>query len=179
MRTLGWGALAAVFGGLAWIVLSESLLRPHQELLYRLSPSFAQCFKKASGEICAAGYRLAIANSGDERQELVQVRWPAAFSGWLVDWSASDLIASARARANPLVRAAAGGELRHEVQGLEPNTLLEFRVSCDGCSRAQIEAASKAAVLIDGRGRILETEPRTTIFGRALTNAARLAAILF
>jgi hypothetical protein len=174
-----WGALAVLFAGLAWIMLSESLLRSRQELLYRLEPAFAQCFKKGTGEVCAVQYRLALANSGVEPQELVQVRWPAAFAGWEYDWSASDLIGSAKVRANPLVRAAPAGELRHEVRGFEPNTLLEFKVRCVACNRDQVEAARKAAVRIEARGRILETEPRTNAFGRALTNAARIAAAVF
>jgi len=171
--------VAVVLAGLAWIMLSESLLRSKQEVLYRLEPGFAQCFKKGAGEMCAAQYRLAIANSGVERQDLVQVRWPAAFAGWEYDWSAGDLVGSARVRANPAVRAAAGGELRHEIVAFEPNTLLEFKVRCVACSREQVEAARTAAVRIEARGKVIETEPRTTIFGRAMVNAARLAGAFF
>ena len=168
-----------MFAGLAWLVLSEWVLRPRHEVLYRLSSVFSQCFSAAAKETCVAQYRLALANSGLAPQERVEVRWPAQFAGWQVDWAASDLVASAARRADPEVTVSKDGEFAHEIRNLAPNTLLELTLRCDQCTRAQLDAARQAEVRIEARGKVIEREPRTTMLGRAAINAARLLGIFF
>ncbi|MBW8905135.1 MAG: hypothetical protein JF611_05620 [Betaproteobacteria bacterium] len=147
----------AALAGLAWLMLSESVLRPRYEVLYHLSPIVSQCI----GERCVALYRLLVANSGREAQERVDVRWPAQFAGWQIDWSSSDL---------------QGG---HEIRNLAPNTLVELSVRCLDCTRGELEAARQASVRIEARGKIMEREPRVTMLGRASTNIARVVGIFF
>jgi hypothetical protein len=153
-------------------MLSESMLRPRHELLYHLSLIVSQC----TGERCVALYRLLVANSGREAQERVEVRWPAPFAGWQIDWSSSDLVASTAPRADPDIVATKGG---HEIRNLAPNTLVELSVRCLDCTRDELEAARQAAVHIEAPGKIMEREPRVTMLGRAATNAARVVGIFF
>jgi len=153
-------------------MLSESILRPRHELLYHLSPIVSQCV----GERCVALYRLLVANSGREAQERVEVRWPAQFAGWQIDWSSSDLVASTAPRADPEIAASKGG---HEIRNLAPNTLVELSVRCLDCTRDEVVAAQQASVHIEAQGKIMEREPRVTMLGRAATNAARVVGIFF
>jgi len=156
-------------------MLSESILRPRQEVLYHLSPIVSQCI----GERCVALYRLLVANSGREAQERVAVRWPAQFAGWQIDWSSSDLVASAQPRADPEIAVSKGGEFSHEIRNLAPNTLVELSVRCLDCTRGEVEAARLGSVRIEARGKIMEREPRVTMLGRAATNIARVVGIFF
>lgn len=153
-------------------MLSESILRPRHEVLYHLSPIVSQCI----GERCVALYRLLVANSGREAQERVDVRWPAQFAGWQIDWSSSDLVASAQPRADPEIVISQGG---HEIRNLAPNTLVELSVRCLDCTRGELEAARQASVRIEARGKIMEREPRVTMLGRAATNIGRVVGIFF
>jgi hypothetical protein len=172
-------AIVVVFLGLAWLVLSESALRPRHEILYRLSPALSQCSSAAAKETCVAEYHLSLANSGLAPQERVAVHWPAQFAGWSMEWTASDLVASAKRRADPQVILGKDGESAQEIRDLAPNTLLELTLRCIECSRAQLEATRQAAVRIEARGKVIEREPRTTMLGRAALNAARLLGIFF
>ena len=173
------GAIIAVFAGLAWLLLSETALRPRHEILYRLSPVFSQCSTAGGKDICVADYRLSLANSGVAPQERVEVRWPSQFTGWTVGWTASDLVASAERRADPQVILSKEGEFAQEIRDLAPNTLLELTLHCVQCTRAQLEAARQAVVRIEARGEVIEREPRATMLGRAALNAARLFGIFF
>ena len=158
-------------------MLSESVMRPEHELLYRLAVVFSHCAQGAGKESCAAQYRLSVANSGLARHEIVLVRWPAEFSEWRIDTRSSDLVASVERRAEPEVRSVEeAGTFMHEIRNLDPDTLLEFGISCLGCTRAQAEAPRDAVVRIEARGKVIETDPRPTMFGRAVTNALRIAA---
>jgi len=168
-----------VFAGLGWLVLSETALRSREEVLYHLSPTLSQCVSASGKEHCVAEYRLALANSGLARQDLVEVRWPADFAAWQVGWSTTDLVGSTRARAEPDVRTRKDGALAHEVRNLDPNTLLELTLRCEDCTRAQLEAARHAEVQVLASGKVLEREPRTTMLGRAAANAGRLLGIFF
>ena len=161
------------------MIFSESALRPRHEVLYHLSPIVSQCVPSAASESCVALYRLSLANSGREPQESVEVRWPAPFAGWQVNWASSDLVASAEPRADPEIAVSKGGEFAHEIRNLVPNTLVEFSLRCVDCTRAQLEAAREATVRIAARGKIMDREPRTTMLGRAATNAARVMNIFF
>jgi len=160
-------------------MLSESALRPRHEILYHLSSVLSQCVGPPASENCVALYRLSLANSGRDAQALVQVRWPAGFSGWQIDWASSDLVASQEPRADAEISAAKGAELGHDIRNLAPNTLIEFTVRCLQCTRAQLEAAQQAAVQVDARGKVVDREPRMTLLGRAATNAARVVGIFF
>jgi hypothetical protein len=153
-------------------MLSESILRPRHELLYHLSPIVSQCM----GERCVALYRLLVANSGRDVQERVEVRWPAQFAGWQIDWSSSDLVASTAPRADPEIAISKGA---HEIRNLAPNTLVELSVRCLDCTRDELAAARQASVRIEAQGKIMEREPRVTMLGRAATNAARVVGIFF
>ena len=160
-------------------MLSESILRPRYEVLYHLSPIVSQCIGTAPGERCVALYRLLVANSGREAQERVVVRWPAQFAGWLIDWTSRDLVASAERRADPEIAPSRGGEFSHEIRNLAPNTLVELSVRCLDCARDELAAARQASVRIEAHGKIMEGEPRTTMLGRAATNAARIVRLFF
>lgn len=171
-------AIIAVFAGLAWLALSEAL-RPRHEVLYHLSPVVSQCFSRAAKETCVAEYHLSVANSGLAPQERVELRWPAQFAGWSVEWVASDLVASAERRSDPQVTTNTDGGLAYEIRNLAPNTLLELTVRCSDCTRAQLEATRHATVRIDARGTVIDREPRATMLGRAALNAARLVGIFY
>jgi hypothetical protein len=173
------GAIIAVLAGLAWLMLSESALRPRHEILYRLAPVFSQCSGTTAKESCVAEYRLSLANSGLAPQERVEVRWPAQFAGWSVDWTSSDLVASAGRRADPEVNMSKDGDFTHEIRNLAPNTLVELTLRCAECSRAQVEGTRQAAVRVEARGKVIERDPRATMLGRAALNAARLLGIFF
>ena len=160
-------------------MLSESVLRPQYEVLYHLSPIVSQCIGTAPSERCVALYRLLLANSGRAAQERVEVRWPAQFTGWQVDWTSSDLVASAERRADPEIAPGRGGEFSHEIRNLEPNTLVELSLRCGDCTPDQLQAARQARVQVEARGKLMEREPRLTMLGRAATNAARVVGIFF
>ena len=109
-------------------------------------------------------------------QALVQIRWAQPLATWQIDWKSGDLVGSAIVRAQPRIEKRSD---RLEIRDLEPNTLVEFAVRCLDCTPGDLEAARKAAVQVEARGRVLDSEPRTTLFGRALLNAARLGSVLF
>ena len=158
-------------------MLSESVLRPRHELLYQLSPGLSQCFPNATRESCVAEYRLSLANSGLEPQERVYVRWPPQLAGWQTGWTSSDLVGSAKKRAEPEV--VKDGESAHEIRNLAPNTLVEITLRCTDCTRTQLQEARQARVQVEARGKLMEREPRLTMLGRAATNAARVVGIFF
>ena len=160
-------------------MLSESALRPRHELLYHLSPVLSQCLPKDASERCVALFRLSVANSGRDAPDLVTVRWPGEFAGWQIDWTSSDLVASAKQRAEPEIAMTKGADFAHEIRNLAPNTLVEFSVRCLACTRSDLEAARHASVRIDAPGNIMDREPRTTMLGRAAINAARVVNIFF
>ena len=168
-----------MLAGLAWLMLSESILRPQYEVLYHLSPIASQCAGTPAGEQCVALYRLLVANTGRDTQERVEVLWPTQFAGWQIDWRSGDLVASAEPRADPEIAPHKGGGFTHEIRNLAPNTLVELSVRCLDCTRGQLEAARQGSVRIEARGKIVEREPRATMLGRAATNAARLVSIFF
>jgi len=160
-------------------MLSESVLRPRYEVLYHLTPIVSQCIGTAASERCVGLYRLLVANSGREAQERVAVRWPAQFAGWQIDWTSSDLVASAEPRADPEIAESKGGVFSHEIHNLAPNTLVELSVRCVDCTRGELSAAREASVSIEAQGKIMEREPRVTMLGRAATNVARVLGIFF
>ena len=104
----------------------------------------------------------------------MKVRWPAEFSGWTIESRSGDLVGSAAARGEPNIVAAAG---EHDIRDLEPNTLVEFDLTCSGCSRLQLDAVKHASVSLQAPGRVVEADPRSTMLSRFVNNTLRVIGL--
>jgi hypothetical protein len=83
-------------------------------------------------------------------------------------------VASAAAHVRPKIVPVSGG---HEIHGLQPNTLVEFDISCRPCARTELEAFRRVAVSVEAPGKVIEADPRSTMFARFLNNTLRVIGL--
>jgi hypothetical protein len=176
---IGWRV--ATGGGLlvsiALLVVSETLLRPEQEILYTGS-LFSHCVPAKEGEICIARYSVSIANNGRAGRDDVRLEIGRPLRDWVADTRASDLVGSTVARPDPEIGTSIDDEKTvYDIRRFAPNTVVDFEIGCQPCSRAQIRALKDAPLRVHAKGAVVNTDPRTTMLGRAMRNLARVLSI--
>jgi len=183
----GWGrrgkiGFVAVLGSIAYLIASETVLRPDHEVFYtRPAITAVHCSDFSWGSSCAAAAQFAVANNGRVPQDDLRVTWghePHDTQRWSVSWRTSDLVASAKPSAPPQLRAVDGARsFDYEIHALVPNTVVDFEIKCLGCTREDLRAAQNAAFAVTGAG-VTEADPRATMFVRFFTNVGRLIGVL-
>jgi hypothetical protein len=176
---IGWRSVAG--GGLlvsiAWLVASETLLRPEHEILYTGS-LFSQCVPTKEGEVCIARYAVSIANTGRTVRDDVRLEIGRPLRDWIAGTRASDLVGSTVTRPDPEIGTSVDDEKTvYDIRRLAPNTVVDFEIRCHPCPREQIRALKDAPLIVHAKGAVVNTEPRSTMFGRALRNLARVLSI--
>jgi hypothetical protein len=170
-------------GGIGAFVIVGSFildaLHPDYEILYEGSFVTSACPEVQGKKLCVGVYQLAIANSGEKRQEEVRLLWSVPLDKWTVKVNPTDLVASTKRSADPVVAPAPepgrGGYL---IANFEPNTVLEFKFTCAVCSLEDLQALKDAQLKVTAKGTVTETEPRWTIFGRAMRNLQRVVRLM-
>ena len=118
---------------------------------------------------CTTSYNITLGNTGSSHQELVTIDLTSVPRDRRMIWNVLDIVATKRRPIGPRISDHQIGEdLRLEIQDLEPNRLVEFRLSSQG-----IEAAGQMeniTISIQANGSTLETNPRMTVTLRFLRN---------
>lgn len=161
------------------VVASETLLRPDHEILYSATLVVANCPEIEGRKRCVALYRVSIANSGRARQDAVHVEWGPAREIWTSSTNVTDLVGSAVKRSDPRITETSAEDRKvFHIRELEPNTLVEIKFSCVLCAPEEIRALRDAQVRVDAKGDVVNTDPRGTIFGRAIRNLVRTLGLI-
>jgi hypothetical protein len=175
---LAWLLGGGVAAGLGGIVLSETLLRPTHEVLYAGAVSMQQCFASAGREVCAFQYRLSVGNTGRERQDRVRIEWAASLPRAAVGTRVSDLIASAKGTAMPIVQHEAGERMTaFTISDLAPNTVVDIDLTCTACERADVGAFGNSRPRIEARGSVSEADPRVSTLKKGAMNLLRVLGL--
>ena len=174
------GVLAGGIG--AFVVATMfvlDVLHPDYEILYEGSFVTSACPEVQGKKQCVGVYQFTIANSGEKRQDEVRVIWSVPLDRWTVKVNPTDLVASTQRRADPVVAPAPEpGRAGYLIGAFEPNTVLEFKFTCAMCSLEELQALKNAELKVTGKGTVTETEPRWTIFGRAMRNLQRVVRLM-
>ena len=161
------------------MVVVAGMLRPDHEILYSGSFVTSACPEIRGNKQCVGVYRLSIANSGDKRQDEVRASWGIPLEEWTVKINVSELVAGTKRQQVPAIDATpelAG--IAYVVRGLEPNTVVEFKLTCAVCTLEELEALKNAPLKVTGKGTVTNSEPRWTIFGRAMRNLERVVRLM-
>ncbi len=174
-RRIAWGGALA---GVAGIVLGQTLLSPKYEVLYAGGVSTAHCLTAEGREICVFVYEFSVGNTGKETQEQVRIEWPLDMQRWYVGTQAADIVASARKTQEPrILPSFESGRTVYEIDGLVPNTLVEFKVRCMTCTPADLHAMQQAKVKVQARGAVAEADPRVSALRHAIMNLLRVVGL--
>lgn len=174
-----WIAGGSAFAGVAGIVLGQTLLAPEYEVLYSGGETVAHCVEVEQRQTCSLVYELALGNTGKKAQDL-RLTWPLDMQGWDIATQVSDIIASARKTAPAQIQPAfESGKTLYTINGLMPNTLVQFRVRCLACTPAQLQAMRQARVAIEARGVVTEADPRVSALLHGAMNVLRLFGLFY
>jgi hypothetical protein len=174
-RALRWLAGGGTLAAAAGIFLGQALFAPNHELLYRGAVSAAHCVNIEERDACSFVYELSVGNTGKQAQERVRVAWPLDMQRWHLETRIADIVGSARPTQQPQVRPEFGPDKTgYTIDGLMPNTLVQLRMSCSVCTRAQLQAMRTALPAIEARGAVSEGDPRVSTLWRGFTNLLRV-----
>lgn len=177
-RALRWVAGGGALAGVAGIVLSQTLLAPKHELLYRGSVSAAHCIKIDEREACSFVYGFTVGNTGRQAQESVRIEWPLDLQRWHVATQVADIVASAKKTPQPqILPAFEPDKTVYAISRLMPNVLVELRMACAVCTRAQMHEMQRAQPTVEARGEVYEADPRASTLRRGLMNLLRVAGL--
>lgn len=172
---LAWGGALA---GVAGIVLGETLLSPKYEVLYSGGVIAQHCLIIEGVEQCTFVYAFSVGNTGKKEQESVRVEWPLDMQRWQVGTQAADIVASAKPTPEPRIRPSFDtGKTVYTIEGLMPNTLVEFKLRCMACTPAQLHAMQQAHVTVKARGAVSDTEPRISALRHGIINLLRVVGL--
>jgi hypothetical protein len=160
---LALALIAAALGvGNAFVAL---FVPARYELIYQFSLSVHHCLASR----CAYSAVFEIANSGRNLQEVVQVTLkgiPEAAGG---SPRVLNLDASMPRERDPLIQQHRTGDtLKIRLQPLWPGTLAQFHFS-GVFAGDELAGALEPMVHVEGRGRLIEGDPRGMAFGRWFT----------
>jgi hypothetical protein len=162
-----WGLaiLLALFGvGNAFVAV---FLPARFEVIYQFDVTVRYC----SGEQCAFSGMLEVANSGREMQQQVVVRLAGLPPGIGGSPRTINLDSSYPRSGDPEIRQQRDGDvLEIRLLELAPGALTQFTLS-GSVPRAQFEGAREPVVRIQGRGRMVEGDPRSIAFTRWFTRS--------
>lgn len=174
-RRLAWGGALA---GVAGIVLGETLLSPKHEVLYSGGVTAAHCLTAEGREICIFVYEFSLGNTGKNEQQSVRVEWPLDMQRWQVGTQAADIVATAKPTPEPQVSSTYdAASTVYTIEGLMPNTVVEFKVRCMACTPADLHAMQQAKVKVQARGAVSEADPRVSAMRHAIINLLRVVGL--
>jgi hypothetical protein len=178
LASFRWRPLAGIGLGLAVLMVVLDALHPDYEILYSGSFVTSTCPEIQEKKQCVGVYQLTVANSGDLRQDEVRATWDIPLDQWTAKINTSDLVASTKPRRDPeILSTPEPGRTVYLIGGLEPNTVVEFKMTCAVCSPEELQALKDAQLKVTGKGIVENTEPRWTLFGRAMRNLERLVRL--
>lgn len=177
-RTARWITGGGALVGLTGIVLSQTLLWPKYEVLYSGAVSAVHCASVEGRQACSFVYEFSVGNTGKHEQESVRIEWPLDMQSWYVGTQVADIIASARATPQPRIRAEfVSGKTVYSIDGLMPNTVVEFKARCMACTPGQLHAMQQARVSIEARGAVSEADPRVSALRHGAMNLLRVVGL--
>ena len=175
-----WIAGGGALVGMACIFLSQTLLSPTYEVLYSGGMSTAHCADVEGRQTCAFVYDLSVGNTGKQAQESVRIAWPLDMQHWDVVTQVADIVASAKKTSQPRIRPAfESGKTVYAIDGLMPNTLVRFSVSCLACTAGQLQAMRQARARVHARGEVSEADPRVSALLHGAINLLRLVGLFY
>lgn len=177
-RPLRWFAGGGTLAAAAGIFLSQTLFAPSHELLYSGGVSAAHCIHIEERDACSFVYELALGNTGKRAQERIRIEWPLDTQRWHAGTQVADIVGSARPTPQPRIRPEYGPDKTvYTIEGLMPNTMVQLRMSCSVCTRAQLQAMRASRPVIEARGKVSEGDPRVSTLWRGFTNLLRVAGL--
>ena len=118
---------------------------------------------------CTSTYNISLGNTGSSHQELISIELTSVPENHRLSWNSLDIVATNREAIIPRIQNQhLGDTLQIEVRDLQPNRLIEIRVSSQGIDAARQMENISISVLAEGT--IVETNPRTTVILRFLRN---------
>lgn len=173
-KGIGW-TIAVAAAGSALGIVAVSI--PVREVVFSREITEYGCFKGPAGPGCMTMARLSVGNTGNVSQDVVEVRMPAAISGWQVSARVLDIRASSEPRPEPVIRhRQSGASIVYEVRPLPRNTLVEFRLQCPFCDPQLAGALRPEDLRIEAAANVREGDPRALTLLRTL--GAALASVL-
>jgi hypothetical protein len=175
---LGGGALAGIGG----IVLSETVWRPADEVLYSAAVSMEHCFVAAGREMCAFQYRLSVGNTGTRMQDSVRIEWPAALPRATIVTKVSDILASAKSTVQPVIHQETGsgtgvGTTVFTIGNLASNTVVDIDLVCSPCDGSDVKAFRVLRPRVDARGSVRQADPRVSTLQQGGMNLLRVVGL--
>lgn len=166
---LGTVALLIVFPVLFSVVFASK-----DEISYSAAVGLSTCsdfFITEESQLsrCTNSYNIALGNTGSNHQELVIIDLTSVPKGRRMSWNVLDIVATKRRPIRPKISDHQLGEtLRLEIQDLQPNRLVEVRITSQGIETTeQMEAIT---ISVQANGSALEADPRLTVTLRFLRN---------
>jgi len=173
-----WIAGGAALAGVAGIVLSQTVLWPKYEVLYSGGVTAVHCANVEGRQACTFVYEFSVGKTGRNEQESLRIEWPLDMQRWYVGTQAADIVASARKTQEPrILPSFESGRTVYEIDGLVPNTLVEFKVRCMTCTPADLHAMQQAKVKVQARGAVAEADPRVSALRHAIMNLLRVVGL--
>lgn len=174
-RRLAWGGALA---GLAGIVLGQTVLSPTYEVLYSGGVIAQHCLIIEGGEQCTFVYAFSVGNTGKKEQASVRIEWPLDMQRWQVGTQVADIVASAKPTPEPQISSSYdAGNTVYTIDGLMPNTLVEFKLRCMACTPADLHAMRQARVGVQARGAVSEADPRVSALRHGIINLLRVVGL--
>lgn len=167
-------ALGIVILLILFPVLFSVVFAAKDEVSYGAGVGFSTCndfFTKDESGLtrCTTFYNISLGNTGSNHQKLVVIDLTSVPKDRRLSWNALDIVATKRRPTGPRISEHHLGEtLRLEIQDLEPNRLVEVRITSQGIESAkQMEAIT---ISVQANGSTIETNPRLTVTLRFLKN---------
>ena len=167
-------ALGIVFLFILFPVLFSIVFASKDEVSYAAGVGLSTCsdfFISEESQLtrCTTSYNITVGNTGSNHQELIIVDLTSVPKDRRMSWNVLDIVATKRRPMGPRVSDQQLGEaLRLEIQDLEPNRLVEFRITSQGIESANQMKTITISVRADGS--LIETNPRLTMTLRFLRN---------
>ena len=140
--------LLAVLGALVIVAaFLLDVLHPDYEILYSGSFVTSTCSEVQEKKQCAGVYRLSVANSGDKRQDEIRATWGVLLDKWTAKVDVSELVAETKQSRQPVVMLTPEpGRTVFLIGGLEPNRVVDIKLTCAVCSPEELKALKDANV---------------------------------
>jgi len=177
----GWPARIAgssVLVSLVAIVLSQTLLAPTYEVLYRGNMTVVHCFSVKGHETCVFTYTLSVGNTGKQPQDALRIVWPLDMRSWDIGAQVADIVASASKTQDAQIRRTFDSDQTvFEIARLMPNTLVDLRIRCLECTRSDVHAIRDARMTVEARGVVSEADPRVSALRHGAMNLLRVVGM--
>lgn len=173
-----WITGGAMLAGVAGIVLNQTVLSPKYEVLYSGGVTAVHCANGEGRETCTFIYEFSVGNTGKNEQESLRIEWPLDMQRWYVGTQVADIVATTRKTPEPRIRPGfEAGKTVYTIDGLMPNTVVEFKVRCMACTPAQLHTMQQAQVIVEARGAVSEADPRVSALSHGFMNLLRVVGL--